>query len=204
MATANPEPVNSTSSERWHGPERRESFRVNDRVALRYRRLKGGHAMASESARLSLQNRLASLQDTLDEELARLADRSPATHRIARLLNDKIDCLLDTVALDDADNAEGLVTRDINLSAGGLAFVGEDTLLPGERLLLDLLWHPGGDHIRAIARVVNAEREKGGCRVRADFESLPDRDRELLMRHILEVQSRQIRARRTSEDEAAD
>ncbi|MDX1635645.1 MAG: PilZ domain-containing protein [Marinobacter sp.] len=188
---------------RWNGKDRRESYRVNDRVALRYRRLHGDHDMASESARLSLQSRLASLQQALDDELARLAESAPATHRIARLLNDKMDCLMDTMALDDSQSSDGLVSRHINLSAGGLAFVSEDTLLPGERLLLDLLWHPGGDHIRAIARVVSANRESGGCRVRADFESLPNHDRETLMRHILEVQSRSLRERRAAGGETA-
>lgn len=199
MVAGNPHSADKRSAARWDGEERRESYRVDDRVALRYRRLQGDHDMASESARLSLQSRLTTLQQALEDELARLAESAPSTYRIARLLNDKMDCLLDTVALDDSQSSNGLVSRHINLSAGGLAFVSDDTLLVGERLLLDLLWHPGGDHIRAIARVVSADRESGGCRVRADFESLASQDRETLMRHILEVQSRSLRERRAAD-----
>lgn len=198
MVARKSDSANERNAALWDGLERRESFRVDDLVALRYRRLHGDHDMASESTRLSLESRLATLQQALDEELAQLAQSSPAIHRIARLLNDKMDCLLDRMALDDGQSSTGLVTRNINLSAGGIAFMSEDTHLPGERLLLDILWHPGGEHIRAIARVVSADRESPGCRVRADFESLRSQDREVLMRHILEVQSKALRERRAA------
>lgn len=187
----------------WEGEERRQFYRVDDRVAMRYQRLRDERAVSLESARLSIRNRLAAIDQDLDHQLSVLADESPRVHRVMRLLNDKLALLLGSEARNDETREEALQLQTINLSAGGLAFDVDEWINVGERLLVELMFYPEGEPFSAIVRVITSDSISGGYRLGTDFDGLPENDRERLIRHILSIQSQQLRLRRQQRDNEA-
>ena len=180
----------------WDGKDRRQFYRVIDRVALRYARLRDDAAVASAQAKLSLHNRLAALDRELAHELSALSEQSPRTHHVARLLNEKLVMVMSALDLKDHPDDSTLNPLDINISASGLAFEVDEWVKAGERLRIDLLLFPEAEHFSAIVKVLSSDTIDGGYRLRTDFEQLPESDRERLIRHILSVQSRTLRQRR--------
>lgn len=181
----------------WEGEDRRQFYRVDDRVAMRYQRLRDERSVADESARLAIRNRLAALDQDLDHQLSVLADESPRIHRVMALLNEKLTLL---IGPERADGEAGLQLQTVNLSAGGLAFDVDEWIKVGERLLVELIFYPEGETFSAIVRVITSDSVSGGYRLGTDFDGLPERDRERLIRHILNIQSQQLRLRRQQRD----
>ncbi|MDX1799961.1 MAG: PilZ domain-containing protein [Marinobacter sp.] len=180
----------------WEGEERRQFYRVDDRVAMRYQRLRDEQAVSDETARLSVRNRLVALDQDLDHQLSVLADESPRIHRAMRLLNEKLTLLLGAELAHAEDDESGLQLQSVNLSAGGLAFDVDEWIKVGERLLVELIFYPEGEAFSAIVRVITSDSVSGGYRLGTDFDGLPESDRERLIRHILSIQSQQLRQRR--------
>lgn len=188
----------------WQGEDRRQFYRVDDRVAMRYTRLRDDQAVSSELARLSLHNRMAALDQELEHELSVLADQSPRTHNVARLLNEKLTLAVTAMAMREHPDEAALQTTDINLSASGLAFDVDEWVKAGERLLVELVFYPEAEQFSSVVRVIASDTIGGGYRLRTDFEQLSESDRERLIRHILAIQSRRLRQRRNSlEDDAS-
>lgn len=179
----------------WKGDERRRFYRVDDRVALRFMRLRDNNAVSAEIAQLSLDTRIEDVDAALVQAISALAVQSPEGGRVAELLNSKLALVLESQTSSSGNREATLVTRDINLSAGGLAFSTEQAVEVGDSLLLDLLFYPESRTIRALAKVVAAELQNDGYRLRLDFERLTDNDREVLTGHIMRLQSRQLRQR---------
>ena len=101
----------------WDGEDRRQFYRVTDRVALRYARLRDDAAVASAQARLSLHNRLAALDRELAHELSALAEQSPRTHHVAKLINEKLAMVMSALDLKEYPDDATLNPMDINISA---------------------------------------------------------------------------------------
>ncbi|WP_166268539.1 PilZ domain-containing protein [Marinobacter caseinilyticus] len=177
----------------WQGKERRQFYRVEDRVALRFTRLHDDQSVSSELARLSLHNRIMALNQELEHELSVLAEQSPRIHHIAQLLNEKLTLGMSALTMKGYPDESALKQTAINLSASGLAFDVDEWVKTGERLLVDVVFYPEGEHFSAIVRVIDSDTTGDGYRLRTDFERLPEHDRERLVRHILTVQSRRIR-----------
>ncbi|TBW56236.1 PilZ domain-containing protein [Marinobacter halodurans] len=179
----------------WQGEERRRYYRVDDRVALRYMRLSDGGSVAGELSDLSLRSRLADLELMLDQALAKLAVAAPEVLEVADLLNRKLDLALEGAGLGlDGERPATLVTRDVSLSGSGFAFAVGETLAVGEMVLVDLLFHPERRTIRALTRVVASDGPDAGY-LRLDIERITEADQELLMSHILRLQSARLRQR---------
>ncbi|MEX0603634.1 MAG: PilZ domain-containing protein [Marinobacter sp.] len=177
----------------WDGKDRRQFYRVSDRVAMRYTRLRDEAAVSSEQARLSLHNRLSALDRELAHELAALAEQCPRTHHVATLINEKLAMVMAALGLKEYPDDTTLQPLEVNISASGLAFDVDEWVKAGERLRIDLLFFPEAEHFSAIVKVLSSDTIAGGYRLRTDFERLPENDQERLIRHILSVQSRTIR-----------
>lgn len=180
----------------WQGEERRRFYRVDDRVALRYVKLTDRKALSAELADMSLRTRRVDIDLALDQALMKLAEAAPETREVIDLLNRKLDLVLEALG-EEVDGLEtgSLVTRDINLSVGGLSFQAQEDMVDGESLLVDLLFYPERRTVRTLARVVGVVAEEGESRIHLDFERITDIDRELLMNHIMRLQSSKLRER---------
>ena len=183
----------------YRGTERRSYFRVDDRVALGYTKLRSDAALFSERALLSVGARMESLQNELRHELTVLADESPRAGRALRLLNRKLDLVMEMLDVRTLAERESFSMTDVNLSASGVSFPVDEWFVPGERLLITMVFQPDSRHVRLVARVVAYDKEGEGHRVRAEFENLTQIDRDILVQQVLRCSPKALR---TSDDAA--
>ncbi|MGE0081803.1 MAG: PilZ domain-containing protein, partial [Thiohalomonadaceae bacterium] len=116
------------------------------------------------------------------------------------MLDRKIDML---AAHLEGSRGGGAVTPDarVNLSAGGLAFWRDQPLAPGTKLELRLVMFPSYVRLHALALVVHAEEDEQApshrrYRVGVTFTQLAEAEKDALVRHLIELQSAQLRRQR--------
>ncbi|MDX5300150.1 MAG: PilZ domain-containing protein [Gammaproteobacteria bacterium] len=184
----------------WQGDDRRRYFRINDRIAMRYMRLREEGPMSPDLARLSLGARLGAVNSALQKSLAIVQDGDVRVAETLALLDRKLNLVLESLDLHVTSNATGLLLADVNLSASGLAFPSSQSMVNGERLLLDMVFYPESDHLKVMANVVGCEPTDQGFWIRADFDNLSETEQELLVQHVLRCQTRELRARREARE----
>jgi len=191
--------------------ERREYFRIADEIALDYRLLKDEEVDGLlERMRSRLVDRFtaASSFAATTRQMAHLIHKvqteSPELARCLQAIDQKLNMIAqlfvsEQMALDDQP------TREVSLSAGGLAFRAQHELRTGSLLELRMVLFPSMVGILTISRVIHCERMDDGnskfpWQVAVEYEHLRETDRELLVRHIMSKETEQLRAQRSEND----
>ncbi len=187
---------------------RRDHYRITDRAYLAYQRLgapASGVAGGEAHAALAGCPDFAILHDAMTElyqqerdlsrVLATVNEREQPLTAAIRILNRKLEVvarltLLQRIGLDDSKPLE------INLSAGGIAFVTEVALPTDQELRLQLLLVPDLLPLLATARVIDSDPCIGGFWSRCAFLDLPEEQQDRLARHILKAQQSSRRSLR--------
>lgn len=178
--------------------ERREFFRVEDRAVLRYRPVPlaaldevppENHFDDGEVFRLMRELR------TLDHEnnnvLRSIAEQNRELGLYLKGLNRKLDLI--AAALTDIDsNQRGLEPQPIALSESSLSFVATPALQIGTVVALELVLLPEHSALALYGQVI-ANRDEDPTRTVVAFTRLREGNRQVLAKHILQVQ---IAARR--------
>ncbi len=191
--------------------ERRRYYRVEDRIALKYR------VVAESELPLALSRLQGSVPDramlpasfaTTSNQLKHLGDRIKRGHpdigQYLEVLNEKMDSLVRIIAATEND-APLSASHDVSLSASGLAFRASSPVNQGENLELRILIFPSQVNLNILATVVYCREEpiEGGhfpfC-VGVDFSFVRENDRDLLIKHILQKQSEALRRERLSSE----
>lgn len=180
---------------------RRESFRVEDRALLRYC-VVGAEAAATvppeshfaDGELFWLMRELRNIERENHNVLRGIAEQSRDLAQYLRGVNRKIELI--AAALLARDNRqEGAVPQAISLSEGGLSLLVEPRLAVGSTLALELTLLPEQIGIVCYGEVI-ANRDEPPQRSVVRFLRLPDADRQLIARHILQVQIVARRQRR--------
>jgi len=191
--------------------ERREYFRIADEIALDYRPLKDEEVDGLlERMRSRLVDRFtaASSFAATTRQMAHLIHKvqteSPELARCLQAIDQKLNMIAqlfvsEQMALDDQP------TREVSLSAGGVAFRAQHELRTGSLLELRMVLFPSMIGILTISRVIHCERMDDGnsqfpWQVAVEYEHLRETDRELLVRHIMSKETEQLRAQRSEND----
>ncbi|MGD8672941.1 MAG: PilZ domain-containing protein [Thiogranum sp.] len=191
--------------------ERREYFRIADEIALDYRPLKDEEVDGLlERMRSRLVDRFtaASSFAATTRQMAHLIHKvqteSPELARCLQAIDQKLNMIAqlfvsEQMALDDQP------TREVSLSAGGVAFRAQHELRTGSLLELRMVLFPSMIGILTISRVIHCERMDDGnsqfpWQVAVEYEHLRETDRELLVRHIMAKETEQLRAQRSEND----
>jgi hypothetical protein len=191
--------------------ERREYFRIADEIALDYRPLKDEEVDGLlERMRSRLVDRFtaASSFAATTRQMAHLIHKvqteSPELARCLQAIDQKLNMIAqlfvsEQMALDDQP------TREVSLSAGGVAFRAQHELSTGSLLELRMVLFPSMIGILTISRVIHCERMDDGnsqfpWQVAVEYEHLRETDRELLVRHIMAKETEQLRAQRSEND----
>ena len=194
--------------------DRREYFRVDDSVSLSFQ-------VVPES---SLQAKLERLDKGLDDKftvmanlavisqemagtLRKIEGESPDTARYLKSLDKKIDLMGSAFAAWSSDLSDQPVDT-VNLSAGGIAFHTPEPIAVGADIELKLLL-PSFTGLLIYGEVVacdkvNAPPEDAPYQARVNFTHLREKDRDLLIRHILKRQSEMLRQLREQQDSVTD
>ena len=174
---------------------RRESFRINDRIALSVRPMSESeyrqsrvHLLDSQRKQRTLNSILAA-GDSQRGMLRNIRDSDPAIASYLQSLEERLDALARLLVLEQNKTAD-TATHDVNISGNGLRFQHPQALVEGSHVSLDIQLFPTRTCMCALGLVVRSKelqrRAKDGGRftIAVDFCDVHDDDRELLIRHI--------------------
>ncbi len=181
--------------------DRRRFFRIEDTVNLFYKIIdeQAISSLSHVSDNVLSACSLASALEVLSQEARIIAFRiersNPEVFEYLKIMDNKIDLVAQAVMLQGNDFAEHN-SRNVNLSATGIAFEAEEEIKPGSYLEIKLMLTSCMAVIVAYARVVYCKKRDNKDYpffVGVEYVNLKDDDRELLIKHVVKKQMEQIR-----------
>jgi len=185
--------------------ERREYFRIQDSVLIKYRVIQNDmqHDVQREVElnRVRIENARAALfgiESDFQQMCENLKRDQPSTVGVLQILNRKINLLERVISTEVLMPAPTESTQHqskfISLSGGGLSVCAGNPLALNAKLVIDLILLPSHEPMRIFGRVVNCrEIERGEYDIGIEFDEIRDQDRERLIQHVLHRQSEQLR-----------
>ncbi len=165
-----------------YSPERRDFYRIEDRIGLEIRKLAPGTPLdgnAFDGDHLeSLKAEFRRLDQDVKSQLASLAEKDRLLTGLIKSLNGKLDTLARIMAFEQE---------------GGLSFFSSTPAWhPGDRLAVRMTLPPELFQPQAHARVIEVHPDSsGGARVHTEFSRIDDGDRQQIARHVMRWQIRQ-------------
>jgi hypothetical protein len=183
--------------------DRRRFFRIDDEVNLFYRKIDA--KLLNEPHRIS-DNILNSCSLTTALEMMsqdslvlmhRLEKNLPDVAEYLKLIDAKIDLLAQAITMQGFQFEE-TETRNVNISATGIAFNCEQALQEGDYLEIKLMLVSSMAVIVTYGRIVYRMSSPSADGqypyfVGVDFIDMKDEDRELLIKYVVKKQLQQIR-----------
>ncbi|WP_303289355.1 PilZ domain-containing protein [Marinobacter sp. SS5-14b] len=190
-------PSKDTSAPETRAPQdRRDFFRIQDRIGLEVRRLDNQHKadpdLFTDTPLESLKAEFRRLDQDIKTHLANLAERDRLLTGLIKSLNSKMDTLARIIAFEQ-NPLQPDDWQDVTLSEGGLAFFSpSSSWQAGDRIAVRMTLPPELYQPQAVAEVVSAEPDTaGGAWVQAEFIDLDESDRQQIARHVMRWQIRQ-------------
>ena len=190
--------------------ERRRFFRIDDEVNLVYKKIdeKATIEPSHVSDHILSHCSLSAAIDMVSQESALLLNRlersQPEVADYLRLVENKIDLLVQAIMMQDSLFTEQN-TRNVNLSASGLAFESEEKLNPGEFLEVKMTLVSCMAVVVTYGKVIYCKQNPVNDSqfpyvVGIDYINMKDQDRELLIKHVVKRQLQQIRDKKIQKD----
>ncbi|MFT7291990.1 MAG: hypothetical protein ACI8SG_000887 [Marinobacter psychrophilus] len=176
--------------------ERRNYFRINDRIGLEVHKLppstQDDFSAFENTPFTSLQAEFKRLDQDIRTQLAGLSERDRALQGLLKAFNSKLDILARIMAFEQ-NPLQPEHWHQATLSEGGIAFFSNDeSLQVGDHIAMRLTLPPELFQPRAIGEVVGVNTEdRDGTWIHTRFVRLEDSDRQQLARHIMRWQIRQ-------------
>jgi c-di-GMP-binding flagellar brake protein YcgR len=179
--------------------ERREFFRIRDRLLIEYRAISNEESLRFEK---SLQQ--TDLYGTTDPSNVRLARTTASTGSKddLKMCLGSIDRQLNTIIYLLTRKTEPFQSRylDVNISGAGISFVSEMKITEGTDLELRIVlpYFPN-PCITALGRVVHSRRcddcEEESWETGLSFAAIREQDRELLINYVFAKERECLRAK---------
>jgi hypothetical protein len=191
--------------------ERREYFRIDDEIALDYRLIDESETEALSERiharvpdRFTVASSFTATSRQMAQALHKVQNQSPELVRCLQAIDQKLNMLAQLFVSEEM-NIDQQPTREVNLSAGGLAFRSQHEISTGSLLEMRMVLFPTLIGILNLSRVIHCERVSDGnvqfpWQVAVNFEQLRESDRELLVRHVMAKQTRRLRSERLEGD----
>jgi hypothetical protein len=170
--------------------ERREYYRIEDRVALEIMPANPDHTEANEPlpALFSLLGELHQLDFEAQHLLRQIAESNRTLANYLKVQNKRIELLGQALAQDLLKDQGA--PQPVVLSEGGISSACDQPQAEGTVLTLKLVLLPQGLGLLLAARVIYCvAMEDGRYDIGTEFEALTDAQRQLLARHILQKQA---------------
>lgn len=190
--------------------EDRGYFRITDWMGFEYKPLNEAEyrrlRQVSQFAEVPALDELAEIDQQLQLVLTRLEIKSPYAADLGRLLNKKIQLILQktSIAKDmiDLDNFE---QTQVDISATGMAFPSRQAISSGESLQIDLVLQSGRQHLKLLARVVSCELDTESLAandstfthlIRVTFSDMSENISEFLIQYLVKRQGALLKSER--------
>ncbi|WP_323750694.1 PilZ domain-containing protein [Marinobacter sp.] len=186
----------TTGSTNRSPQDRREFFRIQDRIGLEIRRLEENDPedpnLFNDTPLDSLKAEYRRLDQDIKTHLVNLAERDRLLTGLITTLSSKMDTLARIIAFEQ-NPLQPDDWQDVIMSEGGLAFFSPSvTWQAGDRMAVRMTLPPELYQPQAIAQVIDLERKtSGGAWVQAAFTELEEGDRQQIARHVMRWQIRQ-------------
>lgn len=183
--------------------DRRRFFRIDDEVNLIYKKVDVQQVTEQSHVDDNILGNfsLVAAMDTLNQEsqliLHRLEKADPDIANYLKLMDDKIELIARAVLLKESDfSADN--TREVNISAAGLAFACKEALNAGDYLEIKMLLTSSMAIVFTYAKVIYRKMNHSDAIdypyiVGLDYVNMKEQDRELLIKHVVKRQMQQIR-----------
>lgn len=177
--------------------DRREYYRIEDRIALEISPLSAAEALEGEvlqdaSPLFNLLSELHLCEFESQHLLRQLSDKDRTLAAFLKAQNKRID-LLSAVVAHTLTGHIGAPQRVV-LSEGGMEFIQAQAIAPGSRIALKMVLAPQALGLMLRGRVIHCDRLPSGEHdVGTEFVDMTDAQRQLLARYILQRQQQQRR-----------
>jgi c-di-GMP-binding flagellar brake protein YcgR len=190
--------------------ERRSFFRVDDSISLSYQTItkqqmeeKIEREDIEPEGSFTVMSNIASINQNMAGIMHRIEGGEPDIAAYLKAINSKIDIIGRALLSKDNELAEH-PAQPVNLSASGMAFYSPNPVEKGAILELRLLLVPSFTGIVTFGEVVGCDSVKDpkgyDNLIRLNFINMVERDRDLLIRHVIKRQGEFLRKRRESRD----
>lgn len=197
--------VNTTIAD--ESAERRNFFRIDDSVSMSYQQIaeqeldtRIGNMEREVEGNFTVMGSIASINQNMAGILHRIEGNEPDIAEYLKAINNKID-ILGRALLATANDIAEQPAQPVNLSASGMAFYTAKPIEHGVVLELRLLLMPSFTGIITFCEVVGCDQvddagEGFSFFTRVNFTHMREKDRDLLIRHVIKRQSELLRRRR--------
>lgn len=183
--------------------DRRRFFRIDDEVNLFYKKIdeKRVHEPHRVSDNILNSCSLSTALEMVSQEstalLHRLDKTLPDVAEYLRIIETKIDLLGQAIMMQGLQFKEN-DTRNVNISATGIAFDCEEALKQGDYLEIKLLLLSSMAVIVTYGKVIYCKHSQANDSpypyfIGVDFINMKDEDREMLIKYVVKKQLQQIR-----------
>lgn len=191
--------------------ERREYFRIEDEVALDYRLIEEAEVESLLERinsrmvdRFTAASSFAASSRQMTHMMHKVQTQSPELARCLQTIDQKLNMVAQLFVSAEIDLDEEQ-TREVSLSAGGVAFRSQHEIEQGALLELRLVLFPSLSGILTVSRVIHCVRANDAntqfpWQVAVEYEHLRESDRELLVRHIMAKETAQLKKQRFGDD----
>jgi len=192
--------------------ERREYFRIEDEIALDYRLISEDEAdqlqekiQSRQVDRFTAASSFAATTRQMTHVMHKVQTQSPELARCLQAIDQKLNMIAQMFVSEEIALNEQ-PSREVNLSAGGVAFRTQHEIAMDGLLELRMVLFPSLVGILTVSRVIHCERVDDANRqfpwqVAVVYEHLREADREHLVRHIMAKETQQLRGERSGENQ---
>ena len=184
--------------------ERREYFRIADEIALDYRLISDDEAdrlvekiQSRQVDRFTASSSFAATTRQMTHVMHKVQSESAELARCLQAIDQKLNMVAQLFVTEEMELNEQ-PTREVNLSAGGVAFRAQHEIGMDSLLELRMVLFPSLVGILTVSRVIHCERINDDNRqfpwqIAVVYEHLRESDREHLVRHIMAKETQQLR-----------
>ncbi len=179
--------------------ERRQYYRIDDNAIFSYHVLnKEKNDTENVSTAFEMIELLGQMNQQMSAALGRISENSTDIATYLKGLDNKVELLAQMYLFKD--NKHSLEPRrQINLSAGGLAFGSDEKLKQGTLIAMDMILSTDLLCLHMTGRVIQISNEQLGdypYRISVGFVDFSDVEVDQIIKHIMRMQSEQLRAKR--------
>lgn len=177
--------------------ERRRYFRINETIGISYHVIDGdSEEFAAASRHIPDVLDLVSKQDQqIEQLLIEIEDEHPKITELITVFNQKLERIVNQLVLES--HLVGRIAhrvKEANISACGLAFKNDEKVSDGARLKLELTLFPSEKKLVTGGILVGCDlSEDDSWYWRIDFYDMSEQVQEMLIQHIVQSQSTQLK-----------
>lgn len=181
--------------------ERRRFFRVDDEVVMDFQTISRDEYEQWRANHQLQSTELKQLEHDISLLIHQLRSSNPALGQLLELFNRKMNLLH---AHPHTSEGKALSQNEarirVNLSACGMAFFSDTDLRGQTHLLLNLQLKPSNATLSLAGDIVaidEVSHDYGRFQVRVNFNDLKEAEQEMLIQHLFQLQTRNLRQQRS-------